>query len=171
MSILLLVLGCQPKSDIVDYDNFNLINKRGAFQIYLPKYLYPDKKLYPKAAIAYCDSLNNTFFIIIREEIPDTEDDNIVILPENYHRFACEGIAAGLNDSDIEDPVVDTLNLVPALTSEIDGKFAGHKVFYTLTTLKTELYFFQLIGWTLYDYKSSTGLDLQHAAQSFSPVE
>lgn len=162
---------CKKDSFEIDYSNFNKVIKKGAFEIYIPKYLHLDKKLHPKAAVAYCDSMNNSFYIIIREEIPDTEDDSITITLENYHKFACNGISTQLANSDVDEAMVDTLNLVPALTSTIDGKFGEHKVFYTVTTLKTSLYFYQLIGWTLYSYRNTVGTDLINASKSFAPVE
>ncbi len=168
---MFLIAQCKPADTGFDYSNFNKITKRGAFELYIPKYLQQDKKLNPKAAIAFSDSLNNTFFMVMREEIPDTEDDSIIITPENYHQFACEGIATQLKNSDISDAEQDPINLFPVMNSIIDGKFDTHKIYYTVTTIKTELYFYQVIGWTLYENKSTIGNDLLYAAKSFIPAQ
>lgn len=154
-----------------DYKNFYQVSKKGAFEILIPNYLRQDKKLNPKASIAFADSLNNTFLIIIREEIPDTEDDGVVITAENYHLFATNGITSALTDGDIIRTDTATLNLVDAQMSEVKGEFADLDLFYCITTLKTELYFYQIIGWTLYTNKSTIGLDLRNAALSFKPIE
>lgn len=168
---MFLITQCKPADTGFDYSNFNKITKRGAFELYVPKYLHQDKKLNPKAAIAFSDSLNNTFFMVIREEIPDTEDDSIVITSENYHQFACEGIAAQLKNPDISHGEPDTVNLFPVLNSTIDGKYDAHKIYYIVTTIKTELYFYQLIGWTLYENKATVGNDLFYIAKSFIPAQ
>lgn len=168
---MLIGSGCASDEDNPDYSNFHAVVKRGAFECQIPNYLKQDKKLNPKAALAFADSLNNTFLMIIREEIPDTEDDNIVITPENYHLFAVTGITNTFTDFDILKTDTLVLNLVPAEMSEIKGEFAGHNLYYCITTLKTELYFYQIIGWTLYDNKSSVGVDLRNAALSFMPIE
>lgn len=109
--------------------------------------------------------------MIIREEIPDTEMDSIEISLENYHKFACDGISSQLKNADVDNPEADTINLFPTLTSEIDGKFGDLKVYYTITSVKSDLYFYQLIGWTLYNLKNSVGVDLGNASKSFIPVE
>jgi len=171
MLTLLIGSSCKPVEDKPDYSNFNEVVKKGAFECLIPKYLKQDKKLYPKAAIAYADSLNNTFFMIIREEIPDTEDENIEITAENYHVFATTGITSTLVDFDILETDTFLLNLVPAQMSEIKGEYAAHKLYYCITTLKTALYFYQIIGWTLYVNKNNIGVDLRNAALSFKPIE
>jgi hypothetical protein len=154
-----------------DYKNFYQVSKKGAFEILIPNYLKQDKKLNPKASIAFADSVNNSFLMIIREAIPDTEDDGVVITSENYHRFATNGIIGTLTDADIISTDTATLNLVAAQISEVKGEFADLDLFYCITTLRTELYFYQIIGWTLYTNKSTIGLDLRNAALSFKPIE
>lgn len=167
--ILLLpfLLGCDKSAEAPDYSNFNHIVKRGAFEIYLPKYLSPDKKINPKAKIAYADSVNNTIFILLKEEIPNTEKEDITIELENYYIFARQAIFNSLEDPKETDKENVTINLEDAIVGKIEGKYGGEKIFYCLTVIRTEEYFYQLIGWTLYKLKDTNGKDLCDAALSF----
>lgn len=168
---MLTGIQCKFSDTETDYSDFIHVVKKGAFECYIPKYLHQDKTLNPKAIVAYSDSLNNTFIMIIREEIPDTENDSIVISPENYHVFACAAIRDQLQDFNLISHSSPTLNLVPALISEFKGTFSGHQLFYSVTSLKSTHYFYQIISWSLVENQAVIGVDLRLSALSFKPID
>ncbi len=120
--------------------------------------------------MAYADSSNNTIFMIIKDQIPNTADEQITIEIENYFNFAQLAIFNTLNDPKESNRENITLNLNEAIFANIEGKYGDQKVYYCLTVVKTEDYFYQLIGWTLYKLKDSKGNDLRDAAFSFAEL-
>ncbi len=164
-------VACNSGSEDPDYSNFNHIVKKGSFEIYLPKYLKPDKKINPKATLAYADSANNTIFMVIRDQIPNTEKDNITIQLENYFNFAQLAIFNTLEDPKESKRENIFINLNEAITAKIEGKYGDQKIYYCLTVVETENYFYQLIGWTLFKLKDTNGAEIYDAALSFAELD
>ncbi len=162
--------GCHYNAEKPDYRNFNLIKKRGAFELYIPKYMFSDKKINSKAALAYTDSSNSTLFMLIKEQIPDTEQEEITITLENYYAFARQGIFNNLEDAREVDKDEITINTDNAIVGQLTGKFGAEKIYYCITVIKTENYFYQLIGWTLLKYKDTMGKDLCDIGLSFAEL-
>lgn len=162
-----MLQGCKRHDIEPDYSDFNLIKKRGAFEVYIPKYMHSDKKINRKATLAYTDSTNTTLFLLIKEQIPDTEADDITIALENYYTFARQGIFNTLEDSKEIDMDEISINTDDAIVGQLTGKYGGEKIYYCITVIKTEYYFYQLIGWTLQQYKDTKGKDLCNIGLSF----
>ncbi|MFI5171635.1 MAG: hypothetical protein ACHQFW_04550 [Chitinophagales bacterium] len=143
------------------------MTKKGTFEFYVPKYLHQDKKINPKAIVAYSDTSGQTFFMVIREEVPDTEMENVTIELENYYTFVRSGITDGLKNARIFNDKSTIINEEEAIIAEIEGEYGGEKVYYCLAVIKTREYFYQLIGWTLKQNKETRGLDIYNSCLSF----
>lgn len=163
----ILLTSCRPGKFEPDYTNFKHVVKKGKFELYVPGDMRPDKKLNSKSDLQYADTLNTLFLIIIREEIPDLEEDSIEITLEEYFEFAKAGIAEELTDPDDDNDTVSVINGIDALSCELEGEFAGQDVYYRITVLSDENYFYQIIYWTFSALKASRKDDLFASVESF----
>lgn len=140
---------CTKTTEPPDYSSFVHVQKKGAFEIYMPPSLYPDKSLSEFAQIAYTDSLHHAFLMVLRDVTPDLEDDSIFITHERYHTYACAAIEKALEDADKADTDSLTIGGNLAYTTMIDGMYDNIHVNYRVTTLLTEYYFYQVLTWHL----------------------
>lgn len=168
MLISIFFAGCKSSPDEMDYSNFTRVNKKGKFSIYLPNYLVPDKKINRNAELSYADTLNNTFFMVIREEIPDTESDSITIELNNYAVFAANAITEALTDPQIIARDTLQIDQHPSCITTMSGKYGGQRVYYIQAVVETDDFFYQLTGWTLGRFKDTRGADLRNACLSFT---
>lgn len=143
--------------------------KKGQFELYIPPWLYADRKLNPRAAIAYTDSLHNSNFIIYREFIPDTEDDSIIITTSEYATYAAQAVMRSLADAELRQTDTTLMHGYEAITMRFTGKLDTLDIWYCLTVVRTEAYFFQLAGYTLKHYADTKGAQMYDAMRTFYP--
>jgi dihydrofolate reductase len=144
------------------------VQKKGAFEIYLPPTLHPDKTMSDIAQIAYTDSLHHRFLMVLRDVTPDLEADSIFITHGRYHTYACAAIEKALLklDKDDTDSLIIGGNMI--YTTAIEGKFGDIEVDYRVTTMLTEYYFYQILTWHLAD-QPEMEKQLYDAMLSFRP--
>ncbi len=155
---------------MIDYSDYKHIVKRGKFELYIPNYLQIDKQLNKRADLQYADSANTVFMLLIREEIPDLEEVSIVITSEEYFEFAKAGIMQAMEKSDDDDDTITVINGNVALSSELTGDFGGQEVYYRLTIISDEIYFYQIIFWTVKQLKGKYEDDFYASTISFQPL-
>lgn len=165
----LLFTACQQETRTPDYDGFVHVVKKGQFELYIPPWLYADRHLNPRAAIAYTDSLHNSNFIIYREFIPDTEDDSITITTAEYATYASQSVLRTLQNAEIRQTDTTQFHGYEAITMRFTGQFDTLDIWYCLTVVRTEEYFFQLVGYTLKQYADTKGAQMYDAMRSFYP--
>jgi len=161
------ITGCRKAAPQFDYSDFTHVVKKNKFDLYVPGYLYPDKKLYKNADLQYSDSLNTTFLLVIREEIPDLSEDSIEITLDEYLAYAQTGIVESLDDASGDKDTISRINGVPALSAELEGAYAGHDVYYRITVFMNDDYFYQVIFWTLKGLKEERETDFLASTASF----
>ncbi len=107
--------------------------------------------------------------MIFSEPIPETEDEDIVITNERYALYASSAVEKAIIDC--KQIAKDTMRIsgYEAIRMEYAGEYGGQDIWYCLTTVKTEVYFFQLSAWTLKRYRNTKGEDLKYAMLSFYP--
>lgn len=160
--------GCRQRKFEPDYSGFLHVVRKGKFELYVPGDMRPDKKLNSRADLQYADSSNTLFLLVIREEIPDLEDDSIIITLDEYFKFAASGITGELTDADLDEDTVTMINGVEAKSCEIEGDFKGQEVYYRLAVLSDETYFYQIIFWTFKDLNPFRKDDLFASIESFT---
>lgn len=165
----LLFQGCRQEVEAPDYSDFVHVVKKGQFELYVPPYLHPDRNVNQRAAVAYTDSLHNSFLMVYREVIPDTEDDSIEITLDEYAIYAAQAAEDMLTDASLRQQDTLTLSGYPALAMKYTGTYGGHDIWYCLTVVRTEAYFFQVSGWTLKQYADTRGRDLYNSMLTFYP--
>ncbi len=168
-ALLLFILSCKDP-DAINYRSYNHILKKGMYEMYVPKYIYPDKKINPEAIAAFADPVNQTFLMVIREEIPDTEKDSVVIELENYYTFAKSAITDELENAILIKQNNLLINNEIAILAEIEGLYGGRKIYYCLAVIKTQNYFYQIIGWTKDELKQTHGKALYNSCLSFTEL-
>lgn len=165
--ISLSLISCHQRSFQPDYSDFKHVVKKGKFELYVPGDMQADKKLNNKADLQYADSLNTLFLLVIREEIPELTDDSIEITLEEYFEFAKAGINEELTGSDIDDDTITIINGIEARSCEMEGTYGGQDVYYRLTTLSDETYFYQIIYWTFEQLKEKRMDEIFASVESF----
>lgn len=143
------------------------IVKRGSFELYLPPYLYPDRAISKRATVAYTDSLHNSMLTIYRDFIPDLSDDSIEITTDEYATYAALGLKDLMPDIALERRDTMHLNSYETIAMTFSGTFDSKPVWYCLTVVRTDDYFFQLSAWTLEQYADTKGRDLYYAITTF----
>lgn len=164
-----LLNACNEETYEADYSDFVHVVKKGQFEIYLPPYLYPDRKINTRAAIAYTDSLHNSNFVVYREKIPDTEDDSIIITTSEYANYAAQAMFKAMQDVEIRQTDTTRLYGYEAISMRFTGKYDTLDVWYCLTVVRTEVYFYQLTGFTLKPFADTKGREMYDAMLSFRP--
>lgn len=167
--LILLLSSCAQDPETPDYGNYVHVVKKGQFELYVPPYLHPDRTINARSAIAYTDSLHNCFLMVYRENIPDTEEDSIEITLEEYGTYAAQAAVEMLVEAELRQQDTLTLMGYPALAMKYSGRYGGHDIWYCLTVVRTEAYFFQISAWTLKQYADTRGRDLYNAILTFYP--
>jgi hypothetical protein len=161
---------CNKQSALPDYSDYTHVVKRGRFELYIPPYLEPAKHLNNKAELQYSDSLHSVFALVFREEIPNLEKDSIAIALEEYFRFAKADILQSMKDARDRGDTISFINGYPAFSSELFGSYAGMDVYYRLSVLADEDYFYQIHFWTSRAQKAKLEGDFYASTISFKPL-
>lgn len=153
-----------------NYENFTEYKYKGRFIIYVPNYLIPDDSLSAYAQLTFSDFSNEVFFLVINESKSELKSTGIQPSAKEYYTFIKESILGSVQDAEIASERSNEVNGLKTLTCEINGTYAGQKVFYIFSVFESDTHFYQLLGWTTDAAKNAVKRDFYAAFLTFREV-
>jgi len=163
--LILAILALIPHQRTQAQTAFSTKEAGHAFWVDIPEYMTRTYQLSPGATLQYQNNSRETYLIIIDEPKQEfIELGSPLTRPEEYYEIVTQ-------DFFTEDTQVGELKRVKvndneALQSEIIKPFEEIEIFYLMTIIESEDYFYQILAWTLVEYKDQYLADFQRIANS-----
>ncbi|MFN3939337.1 MAG: hypothetical protein ACK4IY_02040 [Chitinophagales bacterium] len=153
-----------------NYENFTEYRYKNKFVIYVPNYLIPDDSLNLHAQLTFSDFSNEVFLLVINESKSELQKIGIQPSAAEYYTFTKESILLSIENATITSERSNTVNGLKTLTCEINGTFAGQKVFYILSVFESDTDYYQLLAWTTDAVKNAVKRDFFAAFLTFKEI-
>ncbi|MBC8047079.1 MAG: hypothetical protein H7Y00_09815 [Fimbriimonadaceae bacterium] len=151
--------------------NFTLFKYEKQFEIYIPEYLLPQDSIYQKAALQFSDFRHEVFFVVVVENKTDLEQQGLKPTLAEYTTFVQTTLKNAMETATRISIKKNSINGLNAITNELDGVYAGQKVYYIFTVVEHEKYFYQIISWTKDSIKPEVKKDIYAATQTFTVLQ
>ena len=144
---------------------FNNTKVGNVYNIDFPEYMTRTYGLNNSASIQYHNAEKEAYTIVIDDEKEEIKMVGIEIKDlEGYYEFFMEGFK--LDSSEIISKNTITINNLNAIQVEIVGSIDSTKIYYIITFVDSKEYYYNIISWTLYEFKESLINDYKKIAAS-----
>lgn len=126
---------------------FEPVIVKDRFSIELPTNLKRTEGLNEDATLEYSDPIKELYIIVLEEPKADSVSEPITL--DRYFELASKGIEYGVEEGKLISPVRQTINELPAIISDISGKFEKENIIYKLAVIEGKRSFYQVLCWTL----------------------
>jgi len=150
-------------------EGFQLVEVASLYAMHVADYMNQRNDLNDVASLQYANGEKELYLVVIEENKEKELDSNYDL--QSYYAYVAQNLSANQLDSkQVTPPKSLKINNKESLQWEITGLFGEVSVFYIITVIETEKYFYQILMWTMEQNRQQYYKDMQQMIQSFQEL-